>query len=164
MVQERNGKMAALALTLLCFVLCFVPVPAASVGIAAGVPLLPRLTYSFFHVGFLHCSLNCWALLCLVFYYRASLTKIVVAYLIAVSFPADTLGSPLTVGLSGVCFALMGLVAWRVRRKLYWQTWMGAFIAVGFLLPNVNAPLHLYCYVVGCLVGLLDMPIKRKSK
>lgn len=161
MVQKRNAKVVSLALTVIVIVLCLVPVTASSVGIAAGVPLLPRLVYPFFHTNILHAGLNAWTLLCIVFYYDASLWKIVLSYVIAVSFPADTLSSPLTIGLSGVCFALMGEIAFNVRRKLYWQMWMLFFIAIGFLLPNVNAALHLYCYTVGCIIGLLDIPVRK---
>lgn len=163
MVQERNAKakIVALALTVAAVALCLVRVPASSVGTAAGAPLFQRLVYPFFHVNILHAGLNAWTMLCVVFYYDVPLWKIMVAYLIAVSFPADILSSPLTVGLSGVCFALMGEIAFNVRRRLYWQVWVLGFIALGFMLPKVNAVLHLYCYLAGCVIGLLDMPVRR---
>jgi len=166
MVRKGNAqaKNTALALTALTVALCCVPVPAVWVGIADGAPLTARLLYPLFHVNVVHAAVNAWALLCLVFYYEARLWQIVVAYAVAVSFPASALGSPLTLGMSGLCFALMGMNSYRVRRKAYWQVWMWAFIAVGFLLPHVNAMLHLYCYAVGLCVGLLGMPTERRKE
>ena len=86
------------------------------------------------------------------------------AYLIAVTIPVDTLAPFLpfdnpTVGLSGVVYVLFGSISFDVLRKRYYQCWMLFYITVGFLIPNTNAWLHLYCYLCGLIVALLNKPI-----
>lgn len=90
------------------------------------------------------------------------------AYVVAVTMPVDTLGVflPLdnpTVGLSGVVYVLFGTISFEVARKRYFQFWMLFYISVGFIFPNTNAWLHLYCYLCGFLFALLNKPINRKS-
>ena len=114
---------------------------------------------------------------------RVTLYSLAIAYITAVTFPIDTLsdimpfvlpqGIP-TVGLSAVCFSLLGQIAFQVKRKLYYQVWVLSFVAIGFMLPSLcsvcgyiiaapNNILHLYCYVVGLLVGFLNSPAHEKK-
>ncbi len=86
------------------------------------------------------------------------------AYAIAVSFPVGSITSlfPLSlpsVGLSGVIYALFGSISFEVRDKHSFQCWMLFYVAVGFFFPSVSATLHLYCYLCGLLVALLNRPI-----
>ena len=90
------------------------------------------------------------------------------AYVIAVTVPVDTLGSFIniaspTVGLSAVVFVLFGSISFEVVRKWYYQGWMLLYLVVGFLFPNTNAWLHLYCYLAGLLVALLNKPVKSRQ-
>ena len=86
-------------------------------------------------------------------------------YMIAVTVPVDTLGyfttmdSP-TVGLSGLVFALFGSISFEVLRKRYYQLWMLFYLVAGFLFPGINAVLHLWCYVLGLIMALLNKPVK----
>ena len=57
-------------------------------------------------------------------------------------------------------FALFGRISFEVKRKLYYQAWMIAYLVIGFLFPNVNAWIHLYCYAIGFAVALINKPIK----
>lgn len=170
MVHQKNAKTTALAAVLIILTLCTFSVSASSVGISAyHASMFQRIVYPFFHAGIIHALMNVWVFLCIVFYYNTPLWKILAAYIIAVTFPITTLYSMFgveylsdyTVGLSGVCFALAGSISFNVQRKLYWQFCMAATIGFGFFFPCVNAVLHLYCYIVGLLIGILDMPIKR---
>lgn len=135
-----------------------------SVGIYAHAPLAGRLLYPFFHSGVLHAALNAWCLLSLAFLYNVTWKRMIVAYFIAVTVPVDTLGSFLpfdnpTVGLSGVVYVLFGSISFEVLRKRYYQCWMLFYIGIGFFMPNTNAWLHLYCYLCGFVVALLNKPI-----
>lgn len=134
------------------------------VGIYCGCGLQGRLLYPFFHATIIHAALNVWCLLCIVFYYDVRICRLLLAYLIAISFPVDTLGPIVgtvpTVGLSGVIFALFGRLSFEVRRKLYYQAWMLLYLCVGFLSPGSNGWIHLYCYAVGFVLALLNKPIK----
>lgn len=139
-------------------------------GIANGSPLIPRLTYHFFHANLIHASLNAWCLLSLAFIYDITAWELFISYAIASSYPIDTLtnvlnGLPVetntlpTVGLSAICFSLIGQVQYRVQRKLYYSTCVCAMIVIGFFFPNANALIHLYCYVVGLMVGFFNSPL-----
>jgi len=122
-------------------------------GIRVDCTWLARLSYPLFHAGILHAICNAWCLITLVFYYDLHWWRLLTAYGIAISIPALLLSATPVVGLSGVCFALMGLCLPIVQRKLYFSAWVAAFLAVGIILPGVAWVVHLYCYVVGWVVG-----------
>lgn len=183
MVRGKETKTAALVHVAVCIIMSAV-VPFAfpdglqAVGIYKDCSVLARLAYSFFHVSLMHALVNGWCLLSIVFVYDVTLYSLAIAYITAVTFPVDTLSELLpcalplgvpTVGLSAVCFSLLGQIAFQVKRKLYYQVWVLSFVAMGFVLPPLcsvfgchiakpNNILHLYCYVVGLLVGFLNSP------
>lgn len=183
MVQNEKAKTAALVLTTACIILSAVHYVAAvpqlsDVGICKDCSILARFAYSFFHANIIHTLINCWCLLSVVFLYDVSLWYVAIAYAIAVTFPINTLAAIVphasaweipTVGLSAVCFVLLGIIAFRVQRKVLYHLWVLSFIAIGYILPytcslcglTVAAPnniLHLYCYVAGLMVGFLNSP------
>lgn len=169
MVQETISRATSLAIAAIVFTIyCVVDIPLESVGIIQGASPWQRLAYPFFHASFLHVFMNVWCMLSVVFVYPITIWSLLIAFLISASFPVDTLHaiSPIfgfsvaTVGLSGVCFALMGRISFMVRRKLYYQSWLAFYLLLGFLMPNVNGYLHLYCYMMGVFVGFLNKPIR----
>lgn len=129
------------------------------VGITAGCNLLQRIGYSFFHASFIHAIVNAWCLVSILFIYHVSWRRMAVAYIIAVAAPDFVLSATPTVGISALCFALLGSIAFEVKRKLYYNGCMALYIFIGLLFPLVNGWLHLYSYVAGLLVGLLNMPL-----
>lgn len=136
-----------------------------TVGIYAGSNMPGRLLYPFFHTNMFHALLNSWCLLSIIFIYDIGIGRLLSAYMIAVTVPVDTLGyfttmdSP-TVGLSGLVFALFGSISFEVLRKQYYQLWMLFYLVAGFLFPGINAVLHLWCYVLGLIMALLNKPVK----
>lgn len=183
MVRSEKAKTAALVLTAVCIILSAVQYVAAvpqlsDVGICKDCTILARFAYSFFHASIIHTLVNCWCLLSIVFIYDVSLWYMAIAYAIAVTFPVTTLSATVphasaweipTVGLSAVCFALLGMIAFQVQRKVLYHSWVLSFIVIGFILPPLcsacgysiatpNNILHLYCYVVGLMVGFLNSP------
>lgn len=169
MDSRKVEKVAAIVIALLVMALSLVHVSDwSSVGICSSCPPSARLLYPFFHAGIVHAVLNAWCLLSIIFIYEVSYWRMFFAYVVAVTMPVDTLGVflPLdnpTVGLSGVVYVLFGTISFEVARKRYFQFWMLCYIAVGFIFPNANAWLHLYCYLCGFLFALLNKPINRKS-
>lgn len=165
MDKEKNGKISALIISVLVFCLALQGVQEwSAVGIYTGCGLGCRFSYPFYHVGLLHALLNAWCLLSIVFIYRISVVRLVVVYLIAVFIPPLCLSHTPTVGLSGVVFALYGSISFEVERKLYYQLWMFLYLAIGFLFPNTNALVHLYCYAAGFALALLNKPVKIAHK
>lgn len=163
MVRETEKKIAVFVFVLCIALSIFATstgTDVAQFGIYQDCATWKCLVYHFFHANIFHCLCNVWCLLSLVFAYPVKRWQMAAAFIIASLYPF--LPSPLsplpTVGLSGVCFALMGMQAFVVGRKLLFFSWVIAFIAFGFLFPNNNAILHLYCYIAGLTVGFLNSP------
>jgi len=108
-----------------------------------------NLTYPFFHTNILHWLLNVWCFLSCVFLADMSFRKLLLAYLVACSVPA--LSATPTIGLSGVCFALLGMTMWQSADKRTYNITIGVTVlSMVALCPKaVNNILHIYCYLLG---------------
>lgn len=180
MVRGKKAKTAALVIAAACITASLAgtlaPFDLKAVGISAGCTVQARMAYPFFHASIMHALINCWCLLSIVFVYNVSVTALITAYVIAAAYPVETICSVFpgmtdtgahTVGLSAVCFALMGQVSFQTGRRVLFHSWILAFVAMGFLLPPLCAHLgipiaasdnvlHIYCYVSGLTVGFLN--------
>lgn len=172
MVRREKAKTASLILTAICLVICLLspllPFNLNQVGLHSGCSLSSRLLYSFFHASLYHLTGNCWVLLCVVFYYELPLSRLLVSYIVAITAPAFSVP---TIGLSAMVYCMLGQASFLAKRQLYFHFWVGAFIFLfGVLLPFMleykgvaiarpNNILHIYCYVVGLLVGFLNSPV-----
>lgn len=170
-IRRKKEKITALLLALVIMILSLLHLTNwHTVGIYVGCSWVGRCLYPFFHSGIIHATLNAWCLVCLFFIYNIRLQRLILAYIVAITFPIDTLSLVLpisklpTIGLSGVIFFLFGSISFEVGRKLYYQAWMIFYLAVGFVFPYTNAWLHLYCYLSGFLFSLLNYPITRCKK
>lgn len=167
MDRRKMEKITALSIAsiVVCLSLCGID-DWQVVGLYSGCDLQGRILYPFFHANIIHAALNAWCLLSIVFIYDISIWRILLAFIVAFTVPVNTLGgwidslSSPTVGLSGVVFFLFGSISFEVLRKWYYQMWMLFYLSIGFIFPNTNAWLHLYCYIVGFVVSLLNKPIK----
>lgn len=150
-----------------CLVICLSVLGTSDNGISGvykGCGWVERMCYHFMHANIFHTLMNVWCLLSIVFMYNVTLWRFATAFAIAVSIPEICLLHIPTIGLSGVIFALMGSISFEVERKLYYQAWIFAYLALGFVIPNVNAWLHVYCYLVGVAVALINKPIRIGDK
>ena len=165
MVPRKIQKAAGLwiALVIILSAIFFVP-DWNVVGVTKGSTIAQRLGYSLFHASLFHACINAWCLLSILFLYDVTWMRLSLAFLIAVAVPDFVLSSTPTVGLSAVCFALLGMIAYDVKRKIYYNACMATYLTLGFIFPMVNGWLHLYSYAAGLLVGLLNMPIQCKKK
>lgn len=165
MVSGKIEKTTGLLIVAFILLSALVYVPDWNViGVFKGCNILQRLVYSFFHASFVHAAVNAWCFVSILFIYEVLWWRLITAYMIAVAAPDIVLSITPTVGLSAVCFALLGMIAFQVKRKLYYNGYMALYIAIGFLFPHVNGWLHLYSYVAGLLVGFLNMPIPCNRK
>lgn len=153
MVCRKKEKIFTLALAATIICLSFLDFDWERVGVSLSSGWIQRLAYSFIHASFLHATLNAWCFICIVFIYNIKWWHIGIAYLIAVLVPPFALSAIPTVGMSAVCFALLGLYNPQVLRKVYYNTHMAFYLALGFIFPYINGWIHLYSYVVGLLVG-----------
>lgn len=158
-------KTAGLLISIFVVVVSLIYVPDWNkVGVCVGGDLMQRLFYSFFHASLFHAAINAWCFLSIIFLHEIKVWKLIVAYLIAVCVPDFALSITPTVGLSSVCFALFGMIVFQVKRKVFYNACMAAYIFVGFVFSQVNGWLHLYSYVAGLLVGFFTMPIPCRKK
>ncbi len=157
-MENAKAKTITLALSAVMAVLLF----AEAHPICKGEPFANRFLYHFFHASAIHYLTNAWCLVSVVFAFDLALSDLAVAYIIA-SFVPVIWTTP-TIGLSGVCFTLLGRCSFLVRRKMHYHYFMALFIIAGLVMPNVNGFIHLYCYVAGILYGLLIHPIKWQKK
>ena len=161
MDKKKAAKAMSLLVSILVFCLSLQDMTDwYAVGIYTGCGLGCRMLYPFYHANVLHATLNAWCLLSVIFIYDISLWRVSLSYIIAVTIPSFCLSGIPTVGLSGVVFALFGSISFEVQRKAYYQLWMLAYLVAGFLFPNTNALVHLYCYMAGGAVALLNKPVK----
>ena len=160
MVQGKETKTTALVLTVWSIVQSiFITLP-IGVGLYRHAPLVARLAYPFFHAGAVHALLNSWCLLSIVFMFNISMRKLLTAYIIAISVPGVLLSAIPVVGMSGVCFALMGMLSMAVERRLYWQCYLWSLILFGLIFPNMAVSVHAYCFALGTVISLLTTPIR----
>lgn len=123
-----------------------------------------RMLYSFCHATWMHAILNAWALLSIAFIYEPKVNKLIIAYAIAVICPKALCTTP-TVGLSVIIYALLGMMAFRVRDKGFYQLCMACALIAGCLFPYSNGAIHIYAYLSGLIIAILNTPIaclKRK--
>lgn len=181
-------KTATIILAIICIIISLLPINPYLVGIYPHCGLIQRLSYSFFHASLIHAAINTWCILSIVFIYDINIYYIVIAYLTAITFPVEfsaillsslpfpaSCGSAAvsilpTIGLSSICFSLLGMVSWQAKRKAYYHTWVVSLIFAGFLIPHLcllcgysiatpNNILHAYSYLVGLFVGFLNSPL-----
>lgn len=169
MAQETISRAASLMLSAIILLIhIFADVDLVDVGIAEHSSLCSRVAYPFFHASLLHAILNVWCLLSVVFYYPISASSLILCFGVAMSIPIDSLATLIpfahfdtpTVGLSGVCFALMGRISFMVARKWYYQKWLWCYILIGFIFPNASGWIHLYCYLCGIMIGFINKPLR----
>lgn len=187
MVRREKAQAAALILTAACITSAIITyycgIPNGVVALSKDCTILARLSYSFFHANLLHAIVNCWCLLSIVFIYDISVSDMMVSFLVAVTFPIGFLydhlpllaSSTPTVGLSAVVYCLLAQVSFQCQRKMLFHCWVLSFIGSGFIVPYLfirhgidmavpNNLLHIYCYVVGLLVGFLNSPAPWRRK
>lgn len=156
MAKKKDAKTLSLIITLVVFILLCIPCDYKSVGVYHGANLWTRFTYHFFHAGIIHAALNVWCFLSVVFLYHISKARMLCAYLAASSIPVFLLADTPTVGISGMVFFLFATISFEVQRKLYYQSWMMAYIILGFLMPGTSAWVHFYCYACGFILALIN--------
>lgn len=123
--------------------------------------LLCRLAYPFIHAHPLHAAVNGWVLLQLAFRTPLTLCRLLLAFVVAWSCPAfiavwPTASSSSVVGLSGVLYALFGMWMPRVANRLRYNAIVALWLAAGLCTTSVAVGLHLYCYLLGVLFGILQ--------
>lgn len=156
-MPNKNAKIVTLIVAVVLIVLyCFGV--GETWGVFRGCNPTNRLLYHFAHSSVLHMGINVWCFVCLVFAFDLPLSALLVAYVIAACTPLwwDT---P-TIGLSAVCYALMGMQSTHSCNKLRYHSFVSVALLAGLLMPHVNGVIHLYSYVAGVLFGIVKPPAR----
>lgn len=153
-MEKKIAKGSTLLLVLLMAPLLFME--AKPIGM--GMPFYHRFLYHFFHANLLHYMFNSWCLVSMVFAFDLPLVDILVAYLVATFVPI--VWSASAIGLSGMCFVLLGRCSFFAKDKRSYHSYIGLFLAIGLVVPTIAGFIHLYCYLVGIVYGLLIHPFK----
>lgn len=161
-LSAHQTKTATLLLSLALLVMSFFDAPSACM-LQHGCSITGRWCYHFFHANFFHALCNVWCLLAIAFYYNIEDYELLLAYIIACAVPSVAMTSQPTVGASGICFALMGIVLYKVARKRYYLSWIVPIVAVGFIIPGMAAGVHLYCFITGLIASLGVVLVLRRK-
>ncbi len=163
MVQTATTKTIALLLTALFITQAIFGITLPTVGLCKGATMLDRFAYPWLHNGIIHAACNAWCLLSIVFYYGLSLQRLLVAVLVAVSMPTFLLSTTPAIGFSGALYAVLGMMTFDVRRRLYWQTYIWTSILLGLILPHMAVAIHAYCFTVGTIISALNHPFIHRT-
>lgn len=156
---HKAEKDTALIISAIVIILSVVMPNPTGIGMSADSPLWTHLTYQWFHSGIIHALLNVWCLLSIVFIYNVSIFRMLTAFVVSASVPASLIGDIQVIGMSGICYALLGLLSFSVNRKLYYQVYLWSAILFGLVLPNIAVGVHAFCFAIGTFLSLLTTPI-----
>ena len=112
-------------------------------GYYYGSPIWTHFTYMFAHANLLHLICNLYALyICI-----SKRINLFHVYIIGVAVSFIAMNNIPTVGASSCVYVMLGINVYGAKRK----THLIAVCAVllGFLMPNVNAWIHVYSYILG---------------
>ncbi|MBQ9884431.1 MAG: rhomboid family intramembrane serine protease [Bacteroidaceae bacterium] len=163
MVSGAQTKAASLVLTLIVTAIALWSPDLTGMGLFPECSLWQRLSYPFLHASLLHCAVNCWVLLSVVFARKIPFWQLFVAYIIAITYPVSIFASlaeyDAVVGLSGVVFALIGIITPSTAKLVAGVLYVVTLVLISAFMPNVAWTLHLYCYLVGLIVGMITTPM-----
>lgn len=114
-----------------------------------------RVFYMFCHGGLLHLAAN---VMCLIAIARSDFRVpphfILMAIVVAMCAPMND--NAVTMGCSGVCYALLGAMSWQSIDVKRYHMLIALFLTIG-LMPwlHVNNMLHAFCYIEGVMFGWL---------
>ena len=114
-----------------------------------------HLTFHHIHASVFHLLCNLWAFLWIVFYLNPSAARLVLAFVLASTFPSELVGDLPIMGLSGIIYCLLGLsIQPTLRGIIRYNGIILLVILGGLLVPSVSVSIHLYCYLMGLVVAV----------
>ena len=129
-------------------------------GLAATSPWWSGATYMFLHASFIHLGMNLWVLHQLL--RHVSWKGLAAAFATGALIPGFCLTAAPTVGMSGALFAAIGMMWYKFRDFRRSQAYFCALIALGFAAWALGAPVnpfvHIWCYAIGFIIGILTKP------
>ena len=153
MLRRKKAKIAALVIALFMIFAYIMDDGSLKYALLSGNPLYTHFTYQFLHANILHLAINLYCFIAVIFLFDVSFVQIAACYILSAMVPESVHA---TVGVSGVCLCLYGMVMWKSVNRLQYNVYLIIFFAIGFIFPNsCNSMLHVICYGYGCLYGYL---------
>lgn len=150
MEKSEKTKILGFALAALIIVMSLFDIDVSIFALSADNYPVGNITYHFFHVNAFHAIANAWCLLGLVFLYNVRTSDLIIAFSVAASFPIQLCSAP-SVGLSGLLYALMGLVFPNVRNQLCFLACIFSWNCVALVVGGFGVEVHAYCFAVALL-------------
>lgn len=121
----------------------------------------PCITYQWQHVNVFHLIGNLLSLTAIGFgYFRLPPLAVPAALVISVAVPLvyPSVFDVPTFGLSGIIFALLGMISIFAYRKLYYHAWIASFILFFHFFGHSNSLLHILTYITGIFYAWFVTP------
>lgn len=125
-----------------------------SIGLHTNCVWYDRLLYPFAHANMLHLLVNLYIFNICFLKCNMSVRQMVASFLIALIAPASATN---VVGLSGVCFALFGILFAHIKKdkRVTYLLQVAISLLIGCIVPHLAWTVHLFCFVIGLVVGLI---------
>lgn len=83
-----------------------------------------------------------------------SIRQMAMSFLIAYIVPASLTN---VVGLSGVCFALFGILFAHIKKgnRVTYLAQVFVTILIALIVPHIAWQIHLFCFVIGLILGVI---------
>lgn len=123
-----------------------------------------HLCYPFIHANPLHAAINGWVLIQIAWRTPIGMHHLILAFVIAWCCPAavadfgmsTVLSGNSTVGMSGVVYALFGMLMPKVARPVRYNLVIALWLVIGALAGSTAVGVHGFCYLEGVFFeGLL---------
>lgn len=158
MYRTTPTKISCIVISLLSIVMTLLTINnillSKSIGLHSYCSLLERLLYPFIHANILHLVVNLYIFNLCFYKCNMSVRQMALSFLIALFAPSSLIN---VVGLSGVCFALFGILFAHIKkgkRKTY-LTQVFVTILIGLVVPHLAWSVHLFCFIIGMVLGLI---------
>lgn len=123
-------------------------------GLHSNCSLLERSLYPFIHANILHVIVNIYIFNLCFYKCNMSVRQMVLSFVIGFFAPASLSN---VVGLSGVCFALFGILFAHIKKgkRVTYLAQVFITILVGLIVPHIAWSVHLFCFAFGLFSGLI---------
>lgn len=150
MEKHEKTKILSFVLSAVIIVVSLLDIDISHYALSPLNSPLGNLSYHFFHVNVFHAITNVWCLLGIVFFYKVRVRDFIIAFAVAASIPTQLCIAP-SVGLSGMLYALMGLIMPQVSRKIYFISWFAVWNILALIIGGSAVEVHTYCFAVALL-------------
>lgn len=154
---------------LLFFIVFFLQPPLEVWGYSSNSPLIlrgvreaggviPHLTYMFLHANIIHLLVNSFSFLSMWiimkrFYRKGYFYFIPFILAVLTSFIPLCIFDKPTVGVSGVIYAMIGMILpyYHIKKFYLFYISIAVSLIISFYVPSINFYLHLFCFIGGIL-------------